>query len=120
MAEVSVAIHGKTYGIACDDGQERRVQELAKYVDARLREIAGAGAASNESHLHVLTALVLADEIFETREQMRHQPRTAVQAAEAAAMADERLSEEDEVMIVEAINHLAARIDSVADRLMKA
>ena len=42
MAQVNVAIHGKVYGIACDDGQERRVQELAGYVDMRLREIAGA------------------------------------------------------------------------------
>lgn len=110
MAEVSVTIHGKVYGIACDDGQERRVQELAKYVDMRLREIAGAGAASNESHLLVLTALVLADEIFDMK-ATRHAP--------AAPVGEDRLSEEDEAMIVDAINHLAARIDSVADRLTK-
>lgn len=109
MAEVSVAIHGKTYGIACDDGQEKRVQDLAKYVDIRLREIAGAGAASNESHLLVLTALVMADEVFDMK----------TSAGGPAAPVDERLSEDDEQMIVDAINHLAARIDSVADRLQK-
>lgn len=108
MAEVSVTIHGKVYGIACDDGQERRVQELGKYVDMRLREIAGSGAATNESHLLVLTALVLADEIFDIK--MTPQP---VQSN------TELLDEEDERMIVDAINHLAARIDSVADRLTK-
>ena len=107
MAEVSVAIHGKTYGIACDDGQEKRVQDLARYVDVRLREIAGAGAASNESHLLVLTALVMADEVFDMK------------SAGGAAPVDERLTEDDEQMIVDAINHLAARIDSVADRLQK-
>ena len=110
MAEVSVAIHGKAYGISCDDGQERRVLELAKYVDSRLREIASAGAASNESHLLVLTALVLADEIFDARTRP---PATQTYNP------DERLSVDDEEMIVEAINHLAARIDSVADRLHK-
>lgn len=109
MAEVSVTIHGKVYGIACDDGQERRVQELGKYVDARLREIAGSGAATNESHLLVLTALVLADEIFD----MKMAPQ------QAQIQQEERLDEEDERMIVDAINHLAARIDSVADRLTK-
>lgn len=109
MAEVNVTIHGKTYGIACDDGQERRVQELARYVDVRLKEIAGAGAASNESHLLVLTALVLADEIFDAQ--------TNVQPAEPNY--EERMSEDDERVIVDAINHLAARIDSVADRLAK-
>lgn len=109
MAQVNVAIHGKVYGIACDDGQERRVQELAGYVDMRLREIAGAGAATNESHLLVLTALVLADEIFDTKANM-----TAPVYAE-----EDRFSEEDERVIVDAINHLAARIDSVAERLQK-
>jgi cell division protein ZapA len=109
MAEVSVAIHGKTYGIACDDGQEKRVLELARYVDVRLREIAGAGAASNESHLLVLTALVLADEVFDMK-----------MATNRGARIEERLTTEDEEMIVEAINHLAARIDSVANRLQKA
>jgi cell division protein ZapA len=111
MAEVSVAIHGKAYGISCDDGQERRVQELAKYVDTRLREISSAGAASNEAHLFVLTAIVLADELFDSRQQSR--PVTATERYQ------ERLSEDDEEMIVEAINHLAARIDSVAERLQK-
>lgn len=113
MAEVSVTIHGKAYGISCDDGQERRVQELAKYVDTRLREIAGAGAASNESHLLVLTALVLADEVFDAKSQ------AAIPATQRYA-ADERLSAGDEEMIVQAINHLAARIDSVSERLHKA
>ncbi|MGZ9097894.1 MAG: cell division protein ZapA [Micavibrio sp.] len=109
MAEVNVAIHGKMYGIACDDGQERRVQDLARYVDLRLKEIAGAGAASNEPHLLVLTALVLADEIFDTK--------ASLQAPQPPL--DERLTEDDERIIVEAINHLAARIDSVAERLQK-
>jgi len=109
MAEVSVTIHGKVYGIACDDGQERRVQELGRYVDMRLREIAVSGAATNESHLLVLTALVLADEIFDAKMTPQQAPQVQ----------EERLDEEDERMIVDAINHLAARIDSVADRLTK-
>lgn len=113
MAQVTIAIHGKTYGIACDDGQEARVQELGKYIDMRFREIAGAGAASTEPHLLVLTALVLADEIFEAR-------MAAAAARNGASQPDNPLlTEEDEEMIVNAINHLAKRIDTVADRLAK-
>ena len=86
--------------------------ELARYVDSRLREIAGAGAASTESHLMVLTALVMADEIFDMRDSQR-------EAALEESRIRDALNESDERMIVEAINHLAARIDSVADRLQK-
>ncbi len=114
MAQVNVSIHGKTYGISCDDGQEQRVQQLAAYVDARLREIAGAGAASTEPHLLVLTALVLADEIYENRASMAISAQNTVNSGE-----DDGLSEDDERVIVDAINHLASRIDSVAERLQK-
>lgn len=119
MAEVSLNIHGKSYGISCDDGQEQRLIQLGKYVDARLREISGAGAAATESHLLVLTALVLADEAFENREhaaalynQQQHAARQHNQMVQ-----EERISEEDEKLIAAAIDKLANRIDSVAQRL---
>lgn len=122
MAEVTLNIHGKSYGIACDDGQEQRVLQLGKYVDARLREIAGAGAASTEAHLLVLTALVLADEAFENREhaaalynqqqnQAHMQPQVVV---------EQRLSPAEEQMIVSSIDKLATRIDAMAQRLQSA
>ena len=55
MAELNLNIHGHTYGVACDDGQEERVYEVGEYVNQRATAIATAGAASNETHLLVLT-----------------------------------------------------------------
>lgn len=113
MAEVNLSIYGKAYGIACDDGQEDRVLELGKYVDARLREIASAGAAANDSHLLVLTALVMADEIYELRERMKEIQEGNGDAAAAA------MSEEEERMINSAIHSITERINSVSSRLEK-
>ena len=121
MADVNLSIHGKTYNIACDAGQERRVAELGKYVDARLREIAAAGAASNEPHLLVLTGLVLADEIYELRDmvaELRNRSPKVIRE-EVAVEAEQRVSEEDEMEILAAIEQLANRIDTVAERLQK-
>lgn len=116
MGEVNLAIHGKSYGVACDDGQEQRVFHLGKFVDTRLREIAAAGAASNESHLLVLTAIVMADEIQELRETMKHMvPANANVSAPAPAQGG--ISKDDERQIAAAIDHLAIRINSVATRL---
>lgn len=114
MAEINLSINGRSYGIACDDGQETRVSNLGRYVDERLRDIARAGAASNESHLLVLTALVLADEIYDLRESV-HQ---AIQSASNQNV--ERVSEDEEQMIVRAIDHLVSRIDTIAGRVAKA
>ena len=118
MAEVSLAIHGKPYGIACDDGQEERVTELGQYVDSRLREIASAGAASNDSHLLVLTALVMADEIYDLRDSI-HELQQTVNAGSANGEGGSSISKEEEEVIVNAIQHLRQRIDTVAGRLEK-
>lgn len=118
MGEVSLAIHGRNYGVACDDGQESRVSKLGVYVDRRLREIASAGAASNESHLLVLTAIVLADEIQELREML--QSAKANSNIRPAPQAQQQgISREEEEQIVEAIDHLASRINTVALRLQE-
>jgi|SRR5688572_30536919 len=111
MAEVNLTINGRVYGMACDDGQEQRLKDLAHYVDQRLREIGRAGAASNESHLLVLAAIVLADEVFDLKDG-----RVATAAKPPLAV---QMTEEDEVTIVNAIDHLAARIDSIAGNLQK-
>jgi cell division protein ZapA len=113
MAEVNVTLNGRTYGIACDDGQERRVKDLAAYVDQRLKEISRAGAASNEAHLLVLASIMLADEVFDMKDG-----RLAA-AAPAKAPLAVQMSPEDEEKIISAIDHLAARIDSIAGSLAK-
>lgn len=123
MAEVNLSIRGKAYGIACDDGQESRVMEVGQYVDRRASDIASAGAASNENHLLVLTALVLADEVKELRESLRTaQANSNVRPSQqqAAGAAVQGLSESDERRIVKSIEQLAIRIDSVAKKLSSA
>ncbi|PZQ44233.1 MAG: cell division protein ZapA [Micavibrio aeruginosavorus] len=112
MAEISILINGRNYGIACDDGQEKRVQELARYVDFRLREIARAGAASNESHLLVLTSIILADEIADMK-------AGGVPMARQQQAVGVKMSDEEEEAIVSAIDLLAARIDQIAGNLQK-
>ncbi|NBX67293.1 MAG: cell division protein ZapA [Proteobacteria bacterium] len=69
MSKVNINVNNKSFTIACDDGQEPRVQQLGKYVDERFRELNQAGAAPNESYTLVLTALVIADDMFEAKDQ---------------------------------------------------
>lgn len=111
MAEVNITINGRNFGISCDDGQEQRVLDLGRYVDSRLREIARAGAASNESHLLVLAALMLADEVFDLREDV------SILSANARNLED---AEREEAMVAGAIGQLAERIDQIARRIQSA
>jgi cell division protein ZapA len=115
MAEVNVTLNGRVYGIACDDGQERRVKDLAAYVDQKLKEISRAGAASNEAHLLVLASIMLADEVFDMKDG-RVAPLSNAAAKTPMAI---QMTPEDEANIISAIDHLAARIDTIAGSLSK-
>lgn len=111
MAEVNLSINGRNYGIACDDGQEKRLKDLGYYVDQRMKEISRAGAANNDAHLLVLTALMMADEIYDLREDMRDVN---------SQLREKEGDEEDEVLMIRAIDNLAERIDLIAGRIAKA
>lgn len=115
MAEISLTINGRIYAIACDDGQERRVTALGRYVDERLKEIARVGAATNDAHLLVLTALVLADEIYDLREDLQ-----GALSSLRMRPAEQRVSEDEEKEILQTILSLVGRIDQIAGRMHKA
>lgn len=112
MAEVTIYINGRSYEIACDDGQEGRIVDLAKYIDQRLQQISRAGAAYNDAHLQVLTSIVIADELFEARESATP-GRTRQTAAPVA-------NKEEEAAVLKVIEHLTKRIEGVAARVAKA
>lgn len=111
MAEVNIKINGRQFGIACDDGQEQRVQDLAAYVDAKLKEIASVGGATNESHLLVLTSLVMADEMFDLKDAAANNNK--------APLGGLQITKEDESDIVGAIDQMADRIEAIAGNLQK-
>lgn len=79
MGEVSITINGRHYDISCDTGQEGRIIDLAGYIDQQIGKVSQTGAAYNDSHLQILTLLVVADQLFEAQET-----RQSVQALNPA------------------------------------
>jgi len=114
MPEVTLNIRGRDYSLSCDEGQEERLQTVGQYVNSRLSDISAAGAASNDSHLHVLTALVLADEVFDLRDEVAR-----LDSGDAETSSYQEPKQDDPVM-VQAIDHLANKIENIAERIQKA
>lgn len=63
MSVVSIPIVNKSYPMGCEDGQENRLIELGKMVDARAREILDKIGPLPESSLLATLCIVLADEV---------------------------------------------------------
>lgn len=117
MAEVSIVINGRSYDISCDDGQEERIQHLAMYIDQRLRQIAGKGRAWNESHIFVLTALVLADELFETKETLSLASKAAPAQRKQMVEPSVSVNRADDQALCQAVENLVRRVDSIAAKV---
>ncbi|MBN9541201.1 MAG: cell division protein ZapA [Reyranella sp.] len=68
MPQVSIQIANRTYELACGDGEEARVHELAAYVDEKVSELRlQLPPATPEVKLLVFAALLLAEESREAR-----------------------------------------------------
>ena len=67
MPEVSVQIANRNFELACGEGEEERVQELAAYVDEKIADLRRQLPGTPEVKLLVFAALILADESREAR-----------------------------------------------------
>ncbi len=116
MARVEISLNGQKYGVACEDGQESRLHEVASFVDARMRSLSAGKPQAAETQLLVLATLTLADQIFDLRADLaKARTNSSTQQPQAAGLDPEL--EEKYASIVES---LAARIDSVASKLARA
>ena len=108
MGQVAITIRGKSYQIACDDGQEAHLARLGRYLDERAAQIAGTSRpAVGDQLLLVMLALVVADELSDTVAELEATNSTAAKTARAEAEND----------AFNAISTVAEQIERIAARL---
>ncbi|MFC5066413.1 cell division protein ZapA [Flaviflagellibacter deserti] len=112
MAEVNLLIAGKSYRMACDDGQEPHLQGLAEQIDGKIADMRESFGEIGDMRLTVMASIVVADELAEARrrikalegdiERLRNADDNALAANEAeqdeAAKLLDRVSERLEVL----------------------
>lgn len=62
MAQVTVRVGGYSHPVACQDGQERHLTDMAAEVDKRIGALKAMGMQFGETRMLLLAALQLADE----------------------------------------------------------
>lgn len=109
MAQVSVTINGRAYQIACDDGQEEHLRQLAGYIDRRVAELVAAMGQIGDMRLLVMVSLLIADELSEVTRQLDDTRKTSDDARSTASKADAQAAS--------ALESIATRIEDIAARL---
>lgn len=109
MAQLSISINGHNYTIACDDGQEERIRDLAEGIDKKVQGLVSEVGQVGDNRLLVMAGLLVADELAEIKESTG-----ALSSEQAANTKDEA---QDEGQLAEGIDHLAQRVEAIASRL---
>ncbi|MGY2050763.1 cell division protein ZapA [Methylobacterium sp. JK268] len=117
MPQVTVSIAGKSYRMACGEGEERHLEELARGLDARIGEMRKAFGEIGDMRLQVMAALMVADELAETRRRVETLEREVASLREAAS-SEEAGREAAETRIAEGIGRAAERIEAAVRRLV--
>ncbi|HSK40211.1 MAG TPA: cell division protein ZapA, partial [Arenibaculum sp.] len=91
------------------------LHEVARYLDAKLREVARTGAtAAGEAQLLVMAGLVVTDQLFDLKAEY---DALAAQRADEAGQGGGGVPAETEAAVAAAVDHLARRIEDIAARL---
>jgi len=116
MSQVNVTINGRQFRMACEDGQEGHLLNLARDLDGRIEGLRTKFGEIGDSRLTVMAALTIADELAEmgTRIKRLEEEVTAAQDARVAA-ADRTQS--TQAAVAAALTAAAERIESVTRKL---
>jgi cell division protein ZapA len=106
VAQVDVDINGRSYQIACDDGQEAHLTRLSGYLDTRIKELVAAVGQVGDARLLVMAGLLIADELSDAYKEL-----------EAAGATSGEAKGEAEELLGSGIEALAQKIEGLAERL---
>jgi cell division protein ZapA len=99
MASVDVEIGTRRYSVACRDGEQQHLLEVAAIVDRKAQDAGAALGSLTEVRQLLFAALLLADEIKERR------------------AGNPVPTDDDSGRVADALERLAGRVETLAQRL---
>ena len=67
MAQVIITINDREYPIACENGQEARIMQLAQILDQKAQMLKSFSGKISENMLLAMIGILVADDLFEAR-----------------------------------------------------
>jgi cell division protein ZapA len=113
MPLVNVMVNGRAYTIACDDGEEAHLKDLASHVDAKAREVLSSVGQVGDSRMLLMAALLIADEHHELTAR-------AGTASDGEKQSLHLRAEQAESAAADVLESAAKRLEDIAVRLAHA
>lgn len=115
MPRVSVTVNGRTYEVACEEGQESHVAYLAEFLDKRVTEIVDDLGQVGETRLLLLAGLLTSDDLTNAYDEIERLRGALEDASTARDAAGGEVAKAAETIISETagrLEDLAAKLES--------
>ena len=118
MPQISVIIDGKTYRMACDEGQEDHLTDLAARFDRYVTHLKGSFGEIGDQRLTVMAGIMVMDELVEMQKRLRG---LEAEIGTLRKTRDDALAKADkaDAGISSALTDLAGRIEGIAASLSR-
>jgi Uncharacterized protein conserved in bacteria len=116
MAQVSVTIDGKVYRMACNEGQEEHLIDLAQRFDRYVTHLKESFGEIGDQRITVMAGIMVLDELVELQKRVRGME---AEIASLRKTRDEALLRADKMdaAVSSSLEELATRIDAVVAKL---
>ena len=119
MAQVSVTIDGKTYRMACDEGQEEHLIDLAGRFDRYVGHLKGSFGEIGDHRLAVMAGIMVMDEFSELEKRVKG---LESEIGTLRKTRDDALvkADKNDAALTGALSGLAQRMEALAEKLTPA
>src|SRR5258706_3147190 len=116
MSHINVTTNGRQYRMACEEGQDVRLLNLAESLEARIQDLRGKFGEIGDARLTVMAALTVCDELLDANNRIRslEEELNALRGVRAAAADRARTTQ---LAVANALNTAADRIEKTTQIL---
>jgi len=119
MPPVNVMVNQRAYTIACDDGEEEHLKELAEHVDGKVRELLESVGQVGDARLLLMAALLVTDDYFDAVHRLDARAKEVGDLSGAKEEMNARLTNSKQIA-AEALEKASKRVEDIAARLAQA
>lgn len=116
MPQINVTINGKNYRMACDEGQENHLLELAQKLDGYVGHLRGSFGEIGDQRLTIMAGIMVVDELNELSKKVA---KLETEIAKLKLSRDKLMdnTQSKDQLTLEAIQTATKQIEAICEKL---
>ena len=116
MAQVAVTVNGRSYTVACDDGEEQHLLDLARYLDKHVKDLSDQVGQVGDALPLLMAGLLVSDELSQMLAR-NDELEAEIERLKAGRHAMVEKAQKAEASAAEVLETAARRLEDIAGRM---